>query len=235
MRPLPLFSSLGIEYICSMKKIMIHDTHELQQLVRTHIESIAGQKEGSIRIGLPGGRSAKHLVQAMLGLENSLFQRVRLYLLDERLTGELNKDTLLQAGLDKAIEDKRFDRTRLVIPRVGEPLLEGSDLQFDLIYLGIGEDGHMASLFPGSYPSDEIGQTALVTNSPKPPNERVTFTYKGFLEHAQKTPIHLLFLGEGKREALDRLLANTEKPESLPCSFFPLHDFPVFVITDLKE
>lgn len=214
---------------------MIADTQELQQLVRTHIEAIASQKDDLIRIGLPGGRSAKHLVQGMLGLEDPLVKRIRLYLLDERLSGELNSDTLLEAGLAKAIEERRFDKTSLIIPRVGEPLLEDQRAQFDLIYLGIGEDGHMASLFPGSYPSEETGQTSLVTNSPKPPNERVTFTYRGFLEHAQKTPLYLLLLGEGKREALSRLLDNKESPGSLPSSFFLQHGFPVHIITDLQE
>lgn len=171
----------------------------------------------------------------MLALDDELLKRIRLYLLDERLSGELNADTLLEAGLDKAIENNRFAKTSLVIPSVGKPLLESSETQFDLVYLGVGEDGHMASLFPGSYPSEEKAQTALVTNSPKPPNKRVTFTYKGFLEHAQKTPIHLLFLGEGKRDALMRLLADKEDARTLPCAFFIRQDFPVTIITDLKE
>lgn len=218
-----------------MKIQSIHTTKELEQLVLTHIEHVAKEKEGPVRIALPGGRSAKSLIQGMLGLEDGVFSRLRLYLLDERLSGELNSDTLLESGLDKAIEDQRFAKDSLIIPRVGKPLLEENAMQFDLVYLGIGEDGHMASLFSGSYPGDEMGQTALVTDSPKPPKERVTFTYRGFLQHAHQTPLYLLFLGEGKRDALNRLLANKEKPESLPCSFFIQHEFPVTIITDLEE
>lgn len=219
-----------------MNILTISTSNELELLVRTHIEAIARHKEsGPIRIGLPGGRSAKHLIQGILGLENPLLGRLRLYLLDERLSGELNSDTLLEAGLDKAIGAKRFAKNNLVMPQVGRPLLENKTDQFDLIYLGIGEDGHMASLFPGSYPSEEEAQTALVTDSPKPPNERVTFTYKGFLDHAHKSAVHLLFLGEGKRDALKRLLTGKEDAGTLPCSFFIRQDFPVTIITDLKE
>lgn len=218
-----------------MKKLLIQEREELQQLVLTHIEAVAKEKEGLIRIGLPGGRSAANLILGMLALDDELLKRIRLYLLDERLSGELNADTLLEAGLDKAIETKRFARTSLVIPSVGKPLLESSETQFDLVYLGVGEDGHVASLFPGSYPSKDTSQTSFVGNSPKPPAERVTFTYRGFLDHARTSPIYLLFLGEGKRDALKRLLAETEGAETLPSAFFTRQDFPVTIITDLEE
>ncbi|MBI9093251.1 MAG: 6-phosphogluconolactonase [Sphaerochaeta sp.] len=218
-----------------MKKLTITASEDLEQLVRTHIEEIARKKDGPIRIGLPGGRSAKILIKGMLGLEDATFKRIRLYLFDERRSGELNADTLLEAGLDKAMKDNRFAKASLHIPSLGKSLLEQEDAQLDLVYLGVGEDGHVASLFPGSYPSQDKTQTALVKNSPKPPNERVTFTYRGFLEHAHKAPIYLLFLDEGKREALNRLLGNKEKPDSLPCSFFSQQDFFVTIITDLQE
>lgn len=218
-----------------MTKLTIQDITELQQLVRLQIEAIARKKDGPIRIGLPGGRSAKSLIIGMLSLDDAHFKRIRLYLLDERLSGELNADTLLEAGLDKAIEEQRFAKTSLIIPRVGKPLLELEDAQFDLIFLGVGEDGHVASLFPGSYPSDTSDQTSLVKNSPKPPNERVTFTYSGFLAHSHKTPIYLLFLGEGKRDALTRVLTNEEEANTLPSAFFIQQDFPVTIITDLEE
>ncbi|HKM08254.1 MAG TPA: 6-phosphogluconolactonase [Sphaerochaeta sp.] len=217
-----------------MKKLLLSEIHELEDLVRTHIEEVASQKDGFISIGLPGGRSAKSLIVGMLGLDDAIFRRIRLYLLDERLSGELNADTLLEAGLAQAIENNRFALSSLVIPHVGKPLLEHKEAQFDLIYLGVGEDGHIASLFPGSYPSKDKAQTSLVTNSPKPPNERVTFTYNGFLKHAHKTPLYLLFFGEGKRDALHRVLDNEEKAETLPCSFFIHQEFPVTIITDLE-
>ncbi len=218
-----------------MTKLTIGVLEELQQLVHTQIKEIARKKDGPIRIGIPGGRSVRFLIQGMLDLDDATFRRIRLYLLDERLSGELNYDMLLEAGLGKAIKDNRFVKTNLHIPSIGKSLLEQEKVQLDLVYLGVGEDGHIASLFPGSYPSMDKSQTSLVKDSPKLPKERVTFTYWGFLKHAHKTPIYLLFLGEGKREALSRLLENKEKTASLPCSFFSQQDFPVTIITDIKE
>jgi 6-phosphogluconolactonase len=47
---------------------------------------------------------------------------------------------------------------------------------FDVLMLGVGEDGHVASIFPGHPSYDETGVTAAVHNSPKPPPTRITLT-----------------------------------------------------------
>jgi len=47
---------------------------------------------------------------------------------------------------------------------------------FDVLMLGVGEDGHVASIFPEHPVGYETGTTAAVHNSPKPPPTRVTLT-----------------------------------------------------------
>jgi 6-phosphogluconolactonase len=47
---------------------------------------------------------------------------------------------------------------------------------FDVLMLGVGEDGHVASIFPGHPSYDATGPAAAVHNSPKPPPTRITLT-----------------------------------------------------------
>ena len=66
--------------------------------------------------------------------------------------------------------------------------------RFDLILLGIGEDGHTASLFPGhSLLSEKEKWVAAVPDSPKPPRQRITLTLP-VINNAR----HVAFIAAGK-------------------------------------
>jgi len=69
----------------------------------------------------------------------------------------------------------------------------------DVVVLGVGEDGHTASLFPGHPALKARGWAVGVRNSPKPPPERVTLTFKA-LRGAGK--VLVLATGAGKAQAV---------------------------------
>ncbi|HEU5124970.1 MAG TPA: 6-phosphogluconolactonase [Verrucomicrobiae bacterium] len=81
------------------------------------------------------------------------------------------------------------------------PLDEAGQPMIDLVFLGLGEDGHTASLFPGE--PEEISQSPAiyraVLNSPKPPPERVTL---GFPAIAAAKKVWMLASGQAKQAAL---------------------------------
>lgn len=71
---------------------------------------------------------------------------------------------------------------------------------FDVILLGLGPDGHCASLFPG-HPGTEVTGRAVIAvhDSPKPPPDRLSLTFEG-LDAARE--IWLIASGDGKAEAV---------------------------------
>lgn len=83
---------------------------------------------------------------------------------------------------------------------------------FKVALLGLGEDGHTASLFPGQ---DAVAASpnlvAPVHDSPKPPPDRVTLTLRAL---ATADVIAFLVTGAGKRDALAALLAGGNVPSA---------------------
>ena len=84
----------------------------------------------------------------------------------------------------------------------------------DIIQLGMGPDGHTASLFPHHPVLDAQGVAVGITDSPKPPPERITLTLPKINSSRR---IVLLVAGEGKSEALARAMGTPDRgtPASL--------------------
>lgn len=84
---------------------------------------------------------------------------------------------------------------------------------FDLVLLGLGEDAHTASLFPGHYWGDEPNAppALAIFTAPKPPPERVSLSAR---QLSQTRAVLFLVTGAGKRPAL----AAWRKGEHLPAA-----------------
>jgi len=83
----------------------------------------------------------------------------------------------------------------------------GPDLPLlDWVFLGMGEDGHVASLFPGAGPEVRDCPTPflVIRHSPKPPPTRISLSYRAIAAARQ---VWVLVSGAGKEAALHDSLA----------------------------
>jgi 6-phosphogluconolactonase len=87
----------------------------------------------------------------------------------------------------------------------------GDVAPLDFVLLGVGEDGHIASLFPGHPILEATGLTAAIRDSPKPPPERVTLTLEVIRDARQ---VLILATGEGKADAV-ALARRGESPSGM--------------------
>ncbi|CAG0922034.1 unnamed protein product [Notodromas monacha] len=172
---------------------------------------------------LLGGSVIGLVVNAIKGIKSDM-SRWRWIFCDERLVNEDSPDSTY--GAYKAQLGSSDVLENFILPRFADPDAElvaddyetklkrlfpaGSDWpSFDLLILGVGEDGHTASLFPGhELLSEDHRWVAPITDSPKPPPNRVTLTLPA-INHAKQC-VFAAF-GAGKADILKRILVDGEE------------------------
>ncbi len=88
-----------------------------------------------------------------------------------------------------------------------------ADVNLDLVVLGLGPDGHVASIFPGRADLDNLNRVFLIEDSPKPPAVRISFTM-ATINSADK--VWIVATGEGKADAVTKII---EADLSIPASY----------------
>ena len=175
-------------------------------------------KKDYFSIVLTGGQSVLRLYK-ILSESYSDWNKWHIYIGDERFLPVGHKDrndrVINEIWLDNSTIPKNnihFIKTELGLLKAKleyEETLKKID-KFDVVLLSMGEDGHIASLFPNHvYPEDQM--IVVEHDSPKPPKERISMSY-GRLNKSDY--IFKLIIGESKQEAVDLLKQNINLPIS---------------------
>ena len=193
--------------------------HEAAQLFRTAAEESIAARD-TFNVALSGGGTPKPLHRLLAANPNAIdWPRVRIFFGDERWVEptdsrsneKMARETLLSHV--NVAPERVHGMYRPGSPAAGASFYEqamrrelGAEGRLDLVILGIGEDGHTASLFPGMTEREELnrGLVAVVGDSPKPPAGRITLTFPA-LNRARR--VLILATGEGKAEAVSRALS----------------------------
>lgn len=86
---------------------------------------------------------------------------------------------------------------------------------FDVVLLGMGPEGHVASLFPGMPALHASGSTTAVWDSPKPPPTRLTLTLNAIRSARE---VWVVAAGEAKAEAVAMALAEGTTAQECPAA-----------------
>ena len=216
-----------------------HTLETAEQVAETTCQHIlnaadtAIAERGKFKLVLAGG-STPEKVYRLLAKANADWANWHIYYGDERClpADHQDRNSLIASRvlLDKvAIPANQIytmpaelgpevaaDRYKLAVSKAGT---------FDMVLLGMGEDGHTASLFPGHpHPQDEL--VHAVYKSPKPPPERVSLSAKAL---SNTRELIFLITGSNKQEAVNLWRSGSDLPVA---SIVPENPIDVYIDSD---
>jgi 6-phosphogluconolactonase len=178
-------------------------------------------ERGSCGLALAGGQSPEPAYRELAAASSVDWKKVDLFFGDERAVPADHPDSNyrmlrwallsrvpIPSGHVHRMKAERSDREAAA--REYERLLPP---RLDVLLLGIGADGHTASLFPGSAAVDEQYRLVVPVLGPKPPAERLTIT-PPVIEAARKLAV--IATGEDKAAMVARALEGPLAPKSVP-------------------
>ena len=181
-------------------------------------QELAGSPSEPFVLGCSGGGSGKACYEALARREDVDFSRIAALFADERCVDPTSPDanaaSIRRAFGEHADELSAYQPMSCDEgPEAYSELLRGYG-QFDLLQLGLGPDGHTASLFPDS-PALDAPPDQLVARNNDPsgrnPHPRLTLTYAGI---ALARVVVVTVLGADKAFAMSRIAAGDDLPAS---------------------
>ena len=218
---------------------VLADTEALERDAVSRILAAARETladAGAFRLVLTGGKTPRR-IYAALGRCAADWARWHIYFGDERCLPANDPERNSRMAADAWLDRVPIPRAQIHAIPAEANARQGAAAyartlaglpDFDLVLLGLGEDGHTASLFPGDPPGAEDGAPDVlpVFGAPKPPPQRVSLSARRL---AAARRVIFLVSGAGKKAAVDAWRTGAAVPAAAvapPGGVDVLVDFP---------
>ena len=213
------------------------DQAELLQEVTTQLIEVIEtglRVNGIFHLALTGGTLGSDLTRALVANWNAhpeLYQGLHIWWSDERFversSAEQNSSPALNSVTNKNVAIhmlRSSDEVENIEVAVEDYLAQLGETFMDLTILGLGPDGHIASLFPGAAHIDRLEKVIAITDSPKPPAVRATFTLSMI---NTSTLVWIIAAGASKADAVTKII---EGDLSIPASYVRAADHTRLIV-----
>jgi len=167
---------------------------------------------GSFSFAMSGGRSPWSMLAILGDLEEMPWRETELFQVDERVASPGSEDRnlthmVLGLSMDHQSALRPMPVTQRNLEQAARDYESSLPERFDLVHLGLGPDGHTASLVPGDPVLEVSDRRVALTETEYQGHRRMTLTYPAIDDARQ---ILWLVTGAAKREALQQLLAGDD-------------------------
>jgi 6-phosphogluconolactonase len=171
---------------------------------------------GRAAIAVSGGNTPKPTLEQLATSKRIIWPNVDIYFADERCVPPDHADSnyrMVRAALGPEAHIIRMEAERPDRESAARDYEDVLPPALDLVLLGMGPDGHTASLFPGQATLRSSRRVIFVRDSPKPPPERLTIGPE-VVKTAQR--LVMLVTGADKAEALAKARDEAATVEDVP-------------------
>ena len=150
----------------------------------THALHAARNARAMVSVALAGGSTPRPVYAALAARGALDWNRIDIFFGDERAVPPDDPDSNYRMAREALFEPAgvpeervhRMEAERQDLERAADEYAAGLPPAFDVMLLGIGQDGHTASLFPGSPVLEERSRLVVPVTGPKEPRTRLTVT-----------------------------------------------------------
>ena len=223
-----------MESIVNSKIIISDNTEDLSEQFALILLNGIKNIDGYFHLALSGGSTPKAVFNYLAkNYKRKIdWNRVKFFWGDERCVPSDHTDSNYKLAVDNLIaeleisinnifrihgekipEEEAINYSNVLLKNIP---VENSLPRFDLIWLGLGEDGHTTSIFPNFLDLFETKSICAIAEHPVTLQKRITITGSVINNAAQ---IVFIASGESKSEVIDTILNKKEGFEKLPASY----------------